>query len=575
MKKKKNTDRKRPDYCRFVGALCTALILLLSRCANPVMPSGGPKDVTPPQVMKEVPPAQSVNFNSDRITIAFDEFIQVKDVTGQVIISPPLEEDPQIRVRGRELEISDIKGLLPQTTYSIYFGDAVSDITENNIQQGYRYAFSTGSTIDSLQLKGTLVDAYTLLPEKGAWIMLYEKTPQDPAPDSMPYLVRPCCLTRTLPDGSFVLSNLRASLFRLFALSDLNANLLYDLPAEKIAFLDSLIRPYPVEKPVTDTAGPDSVRIFAAKSPLVNLYLFDEIDSTQALLKGDLVKSGHVRLAFKYPLVKPEVALLKPEAGPDWCLRELSAGRDTLHCWLQNLVADTLILEIRDAGFCDTLTISMVSSPQGKKSAKAATLPMLKISGNFITGVLDIFRPLSISFDYPVTAFNPGLLRLADDTDTVSPPIAFLDDVRRKALIDYPFKEDRKYRLFLDKGAFTALNGITHDSVRYDFRTNKKLDHGNFVLHLMADTLTSPVILQLLDQQDRVKESRVLKRPGKVEFLNLLPAEVKLKAIFDANGNSRWDTGNYLEGLEPEKVVIYPGAIKIRANWDLEADWKL
>jgi hypothetical protein len=573
--RKESTDMKRPDYCRSVWAVCLALTMLFSRCANPVMPSGGPKDVAPPRVLREVPPGQSVNFNSDRITLTFDEFIQVRDATGQVIISPPLEEEPKFRVRGRDLEIMDIKGLMPQTTYSIYFGDAVSDITENNILQDYRYAFSTGSTIDSLQVKGMLVDAFTLLPEKGAWIMLYEKASSDPIPDSMPYLVRPCCLTRTLPDGSFVLSNLKASHFRLFALTDLNANLLYDLPAEKIAFLDSLIMPYTIEKPVTDTAGPDSVRVLATKSPLVNLYLFDETDSIQALLKADLVKTGHVRLSFKYPLVNPEVSLLRPEAGPDWCLRELSSGRDTLHCWLQNLTADTLILEFRDAGFCDTLTVPMAPSLQGKKSTKTTARPGLKISGNFITGVLDIFRPLSLSFDYPVTAFYPDLLRLVDGTDTISPPIAFRDAVKRKAVMDYPFKEDRKYRLFIDKGAFTALEGITHDSIRYDFRTNKKLDHGNFILNLTADTLPSPVILQLLDEQGRKKESRVLNRPGKVEFLNLLPAEVKLKVIFDANGNSRWDTGNYLEGLEPEKVVIYPGTIQIRANWDLQADWKL
>ncbi|MFO7977675.1 MAG: Ig-like domain-containing protein, partial [Bacteroidales bacterium] len=215
------------------------LVLGLFSCANPVAPTGGPVDEEPPQVVRSTPENYATNFQGGQVRIYFDEYVQLRDINNKLLISPPLETMPEIRLRGRSIIMNIEEELRPNTTYNFFFGDAIVDITENNPMLNFQFVVATGDFVDSLSVMGQVLDAFTLAPmEEGTYVMLY-----DEYYDSIPYKEKPVYLSKTNAEGDFWIHNMREGEFKVFALQDLNSNFIYDLPEERIAFLDSLVTP--------------------------------------------------------------------------------------------------------------------------------------------------------------------------------------------------------------------------------------------------------------------------------------------------------------------------------------------
>ncbi|MFA4853106.1 MAG: Ig-like domain-containing protein, partial [Bacteroidales bacterium] len=148
-------------------------VLFLGACANIVTPSGGAKDILPPVPLKAFPPSWSIDFKENSIKIDFNEYIKITDAASQVVVSPFMKIAPELKLRGKSVVVDFTDTLKPNTTYTVSFGNAISDITENNTLSNYRYVFSTGNIIDSLMLKGSVKNAFTLKPESGLLVMLY------------------------------------------------------------------------------------------------------------------------------------------------------------------------------------------------------------------------------------------------------------------------------------------------------------------------------------------------------------------------------------------------------------------
>lgn len=211
-------------------------VFVLSRCAKMVAPTGGPKDEEHPLIVKVEPPFNSVNFDRKKISITFNEFIQLKDLNSNLVVSPPLEEKPEVTIKGKTLEIELLSELQDSTTYNLYFGNSVQDFNEGNPIENFEYVFSTGDFIDSLSIKGQVINSYNLLPEEGVFVMLYKDYG-----DSVPIKQLPVHVSKTNKDGFFQINNISNNTFKLFCLRDANKNYLFDLPNEDIAFIDSLI----------------------------------------------------------------------------------------------------------------------------------------------------------------------------------------------------------------------------------------------------------------------------------------------------------------------------------------------
>ena len=571
--------------------------ILLSRCANPVAPEGGPKDVTPPKAILSDPPSFSTHFHKREIHITFDEYIQLKDQNNQVNISPPLLPHTDIRLRGKSIYIKLSDSLRSNTTYSINFGDAISDLTENNILHNYTYVFSTGSYVDSLSLSGRVLTAFDLVPQKDVLAMLFVNENDTLPLDSLPFHVRPYYMAKTNENGEFTFRNLRDVPFLLFALKDMNGNYIFDLPNEKIAFSDSLIKGTYVKPPIKDTLKKDSLKKDSLKKrdtviqikdttklskqllPGINLELFEEIDSTQRVLKADMVNENQIGIFYKFPTKEPKFIPLNIPDISGWMVPEISHNKDSVYLWLKNPWKDSLTLQLVDKDkVLDTAKIDLrKKSLKRKKTDKGAPkLIKLKLISNMPDGKLNQFKtdPI-ITFSYPLSTYDLSRIHLVAGKDTINPTLSFLDSLKRKLRVNYKWKEDRPYQLIIPDSIFSSLNGNSNDSVIFFFRSHSLRDFGSIQMTIQISDPKGNYLIQLLDEKENIIEQQIITSSGKVKFDYLNPAKYKIKAIFDKNQNGHWDSGKFSRKLQPEKVLYYEKTIEVRANWDIDESWEL
>ena len=576
---------------RFLYILCVALITLLSfqQCANPVSPTGGPLDEDPPVLVRAVPPMQSVNFSAEKIKLTFDEYVEFKDVNKQLIISPPMLNKPEFRIKQKSIEITFQEELMPNTTYNLFFGNAIVDITEGNPLSNFQYVFSTGNVLDSMTFKGSVKDALTHEAIEGGSVMLYLDNNDSIPYDSLPYFVRPYFMSRTNQEGLFQFNNLPDKDFRIFALEDGNSNLIFDQQSERIAFTDSLIHPYYVPRAMPadtllqiDSAGKDTLHPILKKDSLLlnfvepdplDLLMFEEVDSVQRLMKVSLPEPNHLYFIFKHPVHDPEFRVMNAELPDDWMIQELHAHRDTISWWMETLPMDTLEIEISDNyQILDTVRQALVKPSKKRKEATNETKQLpLKIK---FDKSLHFNEPWKLHFHYPIVQFSKDSILLVEDQDTLYNYLHFTDSLPHQAQLDFQWKENTSYKFEIPDSVFTDLLGQSHDTLRQSFKTPAFADFGNMLIHLNVSNSEMNYIFQLLRDDQVIKEIK-LNQSEDIKINYLEPGPYRLRLIFDANNNGYWDAGNYIHKVFPEKVVYYPAEITIRANWDIEEDWKL
>jgi hypothetical protein len=580
-------------------------------CANPVAPTGGPRDEEPPQVVRSVPPNYSTHFEGGQVRIFFDEFVALKDLRNKFLISPPLEELPEVRIRGRSIIMNVDEPLLPNTTYNFFFGDAIEDITEGNAMENFQFVVSTGEYVDSLSVQGQILNAFTLEPAGGVFVMMYA----DPY-DSIPYKERPVYLAKTNKEGWFAINNMREGSYMMFALMDLNANFRYDLPEEKIAFVDTLVSPvflgHPHLEPEPEPEpehepDPDAERVMPvmpeaveelppdipdapepetdtpAEMPLADarppghftLFLFQEADTVQRIVSSVVPRRGLVEVAFRIPTDSVWVRNIGEPFDHDWLIPEVKPGRDTLRLWLPGVERDSLFVEVNDRErVLDTLRLSLVLRPaRGRVAEEPARVLGLSVNASQARG-LPFFRPLRITADSPVESWDDSLIQLMkNDTIEVQPGLEFADPVRRVIRTDDLLEPATQYQLTILPGAITNVFGLTNDTLNLRFRTTPPEDYGTLMLVLDLPHENNPFLLQLLDRDGRALEEKTIYEPGTDFFHHLAPGNYGLRLIDDVDRSGQWTTGHYLQGRQPEPVYIFTEPIQLRANWEMEISW--
>ncbi|MEI6885812.1 MAG: Ig-like domain-containing protein [Bacteroidota bacterium] len=594
---------------------CSAALLILWGCANPVAPDGGPKDTRPPKVMNFDPPNNSANFKENSIKVDFNEFIVLKNQATELNISPPLKHVPDLRLRGKSLVIKLDDTLAANTTYSIDFGKCITDLTENNPLTGLSYVFSTGPYIDSLSLRGVVVNAFDHTPPKDVYAMLYIDNSDTIVFDSLPIKVKPYYLVKTNENGEFLFHNLKSAPMKLTALSDQNGNLIFDQASEKVAFCDSIVHPMFVPLPKHDTSSAktdsnkikkdsanstlkvkkvppvkkltaadslkkDSLRrdsLFKA-SPLPKnlLFLFDDIDSIQRIQKTVVVKKGLVLITFRFPSKDIGLKPLNIDSSKTWSLQELSPRRDSLYLWLTSPYPDSLVLMVsQNNKVLDTLKLEL-NSKDDKASAKKKDQEkvFLGFSNNTSGPMLNQYAGNNLlTFSYPLSSASLKRIRLIQDKDTLVPKIYFADSLRRRLVIETKWKEDKSYSVFIPDSVFIAINGLANDTIKYNFKTRLAREFGNLILEVDLSKRPGDYIIQLLNERDAVIGETKINKNTTVRFEYLNPGKFKVKAVYDRNKNGKWDTGNFRKKIQPEEVFFFQKIIEIRANWDVEEKW--
>lgn len=616
--------------------------LIISSCANIVAPTGGPVDNDPPQVVRAIPENYSVYYEGQRIRIWFDEYVKLDNINQKLLVSPPQETNPDVRIKGKSIIISPNDTFRANTTYSIFFADAIRDITENNPIQSFSFVVSTGSYVDSLSVKGKVIDAWELKAMESIFVMLY-----DNLEDSIPMKEKPVYISQTNKQGEFRINNIRPGTYRMFALKDLNYNFIFDLPNEQIAFLDSLIVPV-YEKVVRgvkagrDGVMPDSlavdsiegeaVRISGAIEltesnipevipdslnaipaleadsllsvirsdsllsdslkpaaeppiPFYTLFLFEEKDSRQALLQSTYIRKGLLSLVFRQPVDSLGFNYLGHTWNDSLKKIEYNPGRDTLLVWLPKLEADSIHAELLDKfQVFDTLETALRVRPQataargrgGSSSSAAAVVDTLvTLKPLFpLTGTAPWFADLMFQTNNPLTEFDIKGLMLMEDSVVVQTGFEIKDSIQRKFLIRHKLKKESHYILEFLPGTFTDIFGQTNDTIRYRFKTDTEANYGTLDLELKLP-IEAHFLFQLTDDKGNMLQERVISQSTLLKFANLKEGRYLMRLIKDDNQNGKWDAGNYLKGIQPERVYLSKDPVQIRANWENESTWNI
>jgi len=578
--------------------LLAIITIFVVRCANSITaPSGGPKDLTPPEVVETHPKNGAANFKTDRFSIKFNEFVSLLDIQTSALISPPLEEMPEFITKGKTIQVKFNEKLKANTTYSVYFGEAIVDITEQNPIVNFTYIFSTGDFVDSLSLSGHIYNAFDLKPVENTFVMLYKDNNDTIVFDSLPYFVVPYYLSRTDINGKFQFNGLADDKYQLFAINDQNSNYIFDLPGEQIAFLDSLVRPIYIEKPVVDTTITDSLysiditsdSIIAIADSLlpdsafneldlgVNMYMFLSPDTMQRLVKAEVFEKNAVRFAFSQPANYVNFEFLNYPLDSSLYLKNYSLLKDTIYWYLNNPPNDSLELLLTQ--FNDTLGIVYLKLDTEKKSARLRKKEeekkeVLSWKSNVVSKKLDLDKHLKIAFNQPNVKFNKidsSLLVIGNDS-IWDPEFNFTDSLNMEIIFPFELLEETKYRIYFPDSAFTSWNNIHTKAIDINFSTLPLSDYGIFTFDLLPDYKQN-YILQFLNEQEVVVREFYFNSDTSVTFSYLRPEIYLSKIIFDNDKNNKWSTGDYNLKFQPEQVIYYPNEIKVRANWEIEEEW--
>lgn len=534
-------------HCVLVTAFCA----LISSCAQIVTPDGGPKDKTPPRIVRYSPDSAATNFHGTKIVITFDEYIALSDLNKQLIISPGVKRKPEVTVRKKDLIIQFKDTLEPNTTYSISFGKAIHDITENNVLNNFRFVFSTGPQIDSLKVSGRVVDAQTQRGEKNVLVMLYHNTY-----DSVPYKEKPYYYTRTDDDGNFLLTNLAGANYRIFALTDEGEDYLYNSTNESIAFSDTLV-------------------IVADDVDSLHLRMFKPKLTTQKLLNSQQLSPGRLQLAYNLSVDNPSVIFVPALPATMDPFMEWNERHDTLNIWLTKVETDSVQLVVKSGNVVLDSIPMRLDKPGVKKSGRAGTTDnrSLRIQNNAASGKLYPGNVFTLTANNPIRTIDTSKIVFLQGRDTLDPHAAISASQMQISFNTF-FAEDSSYSVYIPKGAITDWFGQKNDTIRTNFTVQASRQFGNLSVKLPTLS-TGNYILEVVDDKDHVLRDTIIHGASICTFNALAGGTYRLRLTFDTNGDGMWTTGNYPMHLQPERVMYYATTVRVRAGWDMDIDWRI
>ena len=585
------------------------LLLLLVACASVGNPGGGPRDEDPPRFVGSSPRPYSVNVTPSRVVITFDEVVNVKDAFSKVAVSPVSKSMPRVSSQGRRVTVEFQDTLLPNTTYTIDFGDAIEDNNEANKLHGFSFSFSTGEVLDSLRVSGMVLGAADLEPQQGMLVGIQSQL-ADSAFSTLP-LER---VARTDDRGRFIIRGLKPGSYRLFALGDTDNDFTHANPEESMAFLSSLVVPSSMPVTVTDTIWnlktgvADTVVTREATRFLPDDILLRSFDPDAAhlyLLRHERPDSARLQIIMSRH--SPELPSLSFPDYPDlndtdaWCIPEHSPANDTLTYWLRDprLVAnDTLQVALSYlrtdslhalSPLTDTLRFLTPRPRPGAKAPKKTkeqlakdSLARLFMEIKMLGGLQqEVNRPLYLEFTTPPARLDTAAFRLEMKQDTTWIParlpmrmVPVNQHNPRRFAIEYPWAYDTEYRLVADTLAATGINGLVTRPLSHSFHTKKEDEYCSLTLSLTGWPEDVPAFVQLLNASDTPVRTEPVVH-GRAIFPFLTPGKYYARITEDLDGDGRYTTGDYDSLRQPERTFYYPKAFNVKKNWDRTESWDI
>ncbi|MBL4746836.1 MAG: Ig-like domain-containing protein [Flavobacteriaceae bacterium] len=518
--------------------LFTVVVIALSlqSCARRGSPVGGDKDSIPPVFVKSMPVNNSVNFDAKKIRIYFDEYIKLKDLNKQLVISPPQKNTPVIMPMGtasKYINIKIIDTLAENTTYSFNFGNAVIDNNEGNIYPQFKYVFSTGTYLDSLTLKGTVKDAFLEETSKSIALLLYEVN--DQFTDSIIFKKKPNYVSSTLDSTVFEFTNLKKGKYLLVALKDASFNYVFNPREDKIGYVKNYI-----ELPTTDSS-------FVLK-------IFKEVPDFRVLKPKEL-SLGKISIGYAGVHKDLKVKLLTPTPTDFKSKFIYQKDKDTLLYYYTPFDVDSLNFEITNTDF----------KQQYRVLLRKKKLDSLQIKSN-INGVMQLRDTFSLISNNPIVEIDTKYMELMDKDSTVLDITT--ETIGTKLNIYFDRKYNNSYKFTLLPKALKDIYGVENDSLEVAFSTKHPDEYGVILLKINKIGKT-PIIVELLSKTGDLIAREYARTKTNFSFINLERATYKIRVIRDLNANGIWDPGHFLNKTQPEPVLYFEKELEISANWEL------
>ena len=534
-------------------SLLMLTILTVISCARQGSPTGGPKDETPPVFLKADPDtlATNIDVNLQEAIINFDEYILLKEYSKNVVVSPSFQIPPIVTPQALAKKYISIKfqePLLPNTTYSFNFGDAIQDFNENNKLSNFQYVFSTGSFIDSLKVTGRVNSSYDFkLPEK-ILVGLYKV--DSTYKDSIILQKKPYYIARANDKGEYQLNYLASGKYKLIAFEDKVENVMYDYGKERLAFHN---------EPIELNANQQ-----------INLNLFNQKPDYR---KPEASFKQEGLIVFKTTGATDDVTITPVGKEFKTAYIQKFPRQDSINFWF-NPKVDTIVgrsaklnFKVQHKDQIDEVS-ALYSKSNTERKLEFKAINDQKLAPN---------KPFKIQTNAPIKSLD--LSKIYVFKDTVSIPFKVSIDTVNAQNLNFAFEKnlDEKFEVNIYPNALTDVLGEKNDTLAYPIKMGTRGDFGHLKLTLQ-NTPSKPFILQFLKTDKDFTVIEEIYNPANknyFEFNFIEPGEYLFRLLVDENENGKWDTGDYLSGKQPEPIYLYPEPIKIRAMWDATETWVL
>ena len=555
-------------------SLILGMVMFSHSCANTTTPpTGGPKDTIPPVITEIYPVLGQVNVptKKTKLKIKFNEYVTVKDPKS-LFLSPPLEKPAKFKLQGKAVVVYFESDLDSNKTYTLDLTNAIGDNNEGNMYPGFTLVFSTGEVIDSMMVTGILQDCNSLKPLKGATVLLYK----DHA-DSALFLKRPDAAVKTDEWGFFCLRNIQDTLYRMYALIDENNNNMYEPESERVAFIDTLIRPVVV---VNDSLPElhkydmkDTVNCLARKTEF-ELNVFKEKPSKQMIVNKERLGERTAYITFMAPYAQIDSIWIKGVPA-DKLITQFNIVQDSLEIWVNDpkVQPDTLFLNVK---YMKTDTLGMLNSfteeiklLKPKKGVGKSSVRDIKKEDTLAVFTLEA-KPetveqygFTIEFKYPLveSAFDSLIFRSINprQQESIGKYTVEQDSLNLRKYIVTPseaLQPGYEYFLKVPHRKFKDINGFYNDST--EVKVSLPKDDKLSTLFMNLKNVNNKYIVDLLNEKrDKVLRSYIVEDDKTLPFPYLKAGKYSIRITEDLNRNGIVDTGILLEHKQPEKVRFY------------------
>lgn len=555
-------------------ALFVACLAFSHSCANTTTPpSGGPKDTIPPVLLKVTPESGSTGFpvTDGKVTLLYNEYTVVKTAS-DIQLSPPTKRRPTAKIKGKNIVVSFSDTLRENQTYTLDFGQALADNNEGNLAPRMVYTFSTGDSIDSLYLTGTVIDSRTLAPVKGALVAAFTDLT-----DSACFNVMPDAVVKTDDWGFFSLRNIRDTTFRIYAYSNKSGTYKYDPDQDEVAFLDSVYRPTAV---VNDSIYElksflmtDTLKCKARES-MITLLLFKELQSVQYLQNSGrrTEKQGFLKFsAADVQINSLEFVGIDSNA----VILQYNRTRDSLDFWINvdYRLDDSLLVRLNYmktdstgvlSPFDESLSLAVkpdegqIAKPKDKKQRDTTFKLTVKAKDETVEQL-----GVQIESDLPVTRIVRDSIRLTETNPKGQVSVKSFSfrqdslDIRHYILMpDDKLIKGYDYELTLPQGTFFNLDKLPNEAATAKFKVPQA--ESLSLLQVVLTDVDGHYIVDLTDDKGgAVVRSYVVNSDRTLEFPYLKAGKYMIRIASDQNVNGLSDTGNLLEHRQPEPVRFF------------------